>query len=138
MTIDIGSIMSNQENTDERNNHIRNDIFNATGMKVSADDPIVQLIRAQESFIDASYLLASKQLKLVASEIKSDIDDHNKNALQSLDRKINELNELCSKLENIVDKSQEKKINYYLIFYIVISFLCSSLAAYIVANSFKI
>lgn len=138
MTIDIGSIMSDQENTDERNNEIRNKIFNTTGMKISADDPIVQLIKVQQSFIDTSYALASEELKLIASEVKADIDNHNRNALEMLDSKINDLNNIHSKLQLILDKSQEKKVSYYPIFYIAISILCSSLAAYIVASIFKV
>lgn len=137
MTIDIGSIMSKQEDNDERNNEIRNKVFKATGLKVAADDPIVQLIKAQQSFIDSSYLLASEDLKLVASEIITDIDNHNKNALEGLTNKIDDLNNLYSRLELIINKPQEKKTNYYPIFYILVSVLCSSLAAYIVAITFQ-
>lgn len=138
MTIDIGSIMSKQKDTDEHNKDVRNAIFNHTGLKVSVDDPIVQLIKIQQSFIDASYSLASEELKIIASEIKADIDDHNKNALEILDNKIDDLDSLCSKLELIADKSQEKQTKYYPVFYIIISVLCSSLAAYIVATAFKL
>lgn len=105
-TTNIGSVMSKQEHADD-NTNIRNSIFNKTGLKVAVDDPVVQLIKAQQDFIESSYSLAIKDLELTSVKVIASIDAHNEIALERLSEQINGLNGIYFKMESLTTELLE-------------------------------
>lgn len=101
--------MSKQADTNEHHTNIRNGIFNKTGLKVAVDDPVVQLIKAQQDFIEESYALVIKDLELKSVDIINSIDSHNNEALKMLDAQIAGLSELCTKVEVALIESSERE-----------------------------
>lgn len=120
--------MSKQENTDEQFAAIRNGVFNKTGLKVAADDPVVQLIKAQQDFIDESYAVAIKELESKSLDIINSIDTHNKNALEGLTAQLSSLSDLFIRVESMLNEQQSQAIKPQLLLYYMLGTAAFSVA----------
>lgn len=108
--------MDNQAENKIRENEIRNDLFNRTGLKIPINDPVIELIKAQEEFIKINLDAMTIKLNAVTDDIVSTISDRHNNFNTDIDTQISRLEGICERIEEVADNYKDKPKSEILLF----------------------
>ena len=82
-----------------RNKEVRDKIFIQTGQKIGIDDPVIQLVRIQEQFINDNVDAMTATLEATSENVITNIEISHGQLSKQFDIKLENLNDILSKLD---------------------------------------